>query len=89
MESRILQLKIPGLHGALAGQLAAALHTLRQLDLKKTPSIAEAIDWGLALTLMGIDVLEPEAMLSTLNVLFKYREDLDKAQTAIIAYREG
>lgn len=88
LESRILQLKIPGIHSAMAAQLAAALQSLRELDLKKTPSIAEAIDWGLALTLLGLDTLETEAMLSTLNVLFKYREDLDQAR-ALIAKQKG
>lgn len=83
LESRILQLKIPGLQDELAGQLAAALRSFRELDLKKTPSIAEAIDWGLALSILGLDTLEPQAMLMTLNVLFKYREDLDKARTMI------
>ncbi|MGE5390063.1 MAG: AAA family ATPase [Deltaproteobacteria bacterium] len=89
MESRILQLKIPGIQSGMAGQLATALHSLRQLDLKKTPSVAEAIDWGLALTLMGMDTLEPETMLMTLNVLFKYREDLDKATTLITSKQEA
>jgi len=88
LESRILQLKIPGIQSEMAGQLAAALHSLRLLDLKKTPSIAEAIDWGMALTLLGLDTLEPEALLSTLNVLFKYREDLEKARTAIMNKQE-
>lgn len=88
LESRILQLKIPGLQEELAGQLARALRSFRDLDLKKTPSIAEAIDWALALSILGLDTLEPQAMLATLNVLFKYREDLDKARTLIIGGQE-
>jgi len=89
LESQILQLKIPGIQREMAGQLAAALQSFRELDLKKTPSIAEAIDWGLALTLLGLDTLEPVAMLTTLNVLFKYREDLDKARAALESKKEG
>jgi len=87
-ETRILQLKIPGIQSELAGQMAAALRSFRELDLKKTPSIAEAIDWGMALTLMGLETLEAEAVLTTLNVLFKYREDLDKARNIVLKEQE-
>jgi len=85
MEESILRLKVPGLRNELAAQLARALHDLRKLELKKTPSIAEGIDWALALVTMGIGEIDREIVVQTLNVLLKYQEDIDKARARIPA----
>ena len=50
---------------------------VRELDLKKPPSIAESIDWARALLLLGADDISPEVFRSTLSIIVKHRTDLD------------
>jgi len=83
-EMQILQLKVPELNHRLAGQLAAALQQLRSFNLRKPPSIAEGIDWAVALLALGMDSLEPEIMLGTLNIILKHQEDIEKAGARLI-----
>jgi len=83
MEESILRLKIPALKQDLARQVAESLQEIRKLELKKTPSIAESIDWALALVSMGIMELDRQVIVKTLNVLLKYQEDIDLAKARI------
>jgi hypothetical protein len=53
------------------------VHSLRQLDLKKSPAISETIDWARSLLLLHADQLEENLVRSTLNVLLKYEEDIE------------
>ena len=55
------------------------MRRLRALDLQKPPGVAEAIDWVLALDLLGVTVLDETAAAMTLGSVLKYREDLDTA----------
>ena len=50
---------------------------VRELDLKKPPSIAESIDWARALLLLGAEDISPEVFRSTLSIIVKHRTDLD------------
>ncbi len=83
MEESILRLKVPHLEQNLARQLSESLRDIRKLELKKSPSIAESIDWALALVTMGITELDRETIVQTLNVLLKYQEDIDRAKARI------
>ena len=56
---------------------------LRRMDLRKAPSIAETIDWGRAIVLLGASALDPELVRSTLGVLIKHAEDHAKVLTNI------
>jgi MoxR-like ATPase len=80
MEQQILLLKVPGLTQGMAGKIAAVAHSIRQVDLKKAPSIAEIIDWAAALIEMGSDDLNVETTLQTLNIIIKHREDASKLE---------
>ncbi|MGH7855793.1 MAG: AAA family ATPase, partial [Candidatus Binatia bacterium] len=51
---------------------------IRQLELKKRPSISESIDWARTLVELGVDSLDPETTQETLNVVLKYRQDLER-----------
>src|SRR6478736_8979398 len=53
-EKEIIQLKVPGVGDKLADEVVRLLHRLRKLDLKKTPSISETLDWVRALTLLNV-----------------------------------
>jgi MoxR-like ATPase len=77
-ELAILELRIPGIAKRLADQLAAFAHSVRQMDLRKLPSIAETIDWARALVLLGASSLDPELARATLGALLKHEEDRAK-----------
>jgi len=82
-EQAILELRVPGLGATLAGQLAAFAQKLRALDLRKSPSIAETIDWGRALLVLGASALDPELVRSTLGLLVKHEEDRVKVEAKL------
>ncbi|HYT54293.1 MAG TPA: hypothetical protein VEQ38_06230, partial [Verrucomicrobiae bacterium] len=62
------------------------LHRMRKLDLKKTPSISETLDWVRALTLLNIKQLDNELVEQTLSTLMKYEADIRKAHQELKAY---
>jgi MoxR-like ATPase len=82
-EQAILELHVPGLGQTLAEQLTGFAEKLRRMDLRKAPSIAETIDWGRAIVLLGASALDPELVRSTLGVLIKHAEDHAKVLTNI------
>ena len=83
LEEQILLLKIPEIPQQLASQIASVVRKIRQVQLKKLPSIAESIDWASALVLMGVTELDREIIVQTLNVLLKYQEDIDLARARV------
>jgi MoxR-like ATPase len=76
-ELAILRMKVPGLAESLSQQIVAFVGKLRALDLRKTPSVSESVDWARTLVLLGADSLDPELVRSTLGVLTKHATDLD------------
>jgi MoxR-like ATPase len=78
-EREIVQVRVPEIDAALAAQLARVVRSIRQLELKKAPSISESIDWARTLIHLGIDQLDAEVVTSTLHVLLKYQADIAKA----------
>jgi MoxR-like ATPase len=78
LEEQILLLKIPDIPQRLAKQITEVVRRIRQVQLKKSPSIAESIDWAHSLISLGKDDLDVDTALRTLNILAKYREDLVK-----------
>jgi MoxR-like ATPase len=79
-ELRILRARYPNLPGRLAEGVVAAVAKLRALELKKPPSISETLDWAHSLVLLNADVLTPELVASTLNVVLKYESDAERAR---------
>lgn len=79
-EQAILELHVPGLGKALAEQLARFAEKLREMDLQQAPSIAEMIDWGRALLLLGAGALDEELVRSTLGALLKREDDRSKVE---------
>ena len=77
LEKRIVTLKIPGISQTLADQLVNAIQAIRQLDLKKGPSISETLDWAQSLIALQVEDLSPEVVTDTLNAIVKYRADAD------------
>jgi MoxR-like ATPase len=83
-EVEIVRLHTPELREGIARRLVEIVAMVRELDLKKPPSIAESIDWARALLLLGADDITPEVFRQTMSVIVKHRTDLD-----IVAERVG
>jgi MoxR-like ATPase len=80
LEVRILETKVPGIEKRLAEDLVGMMQRLRKLDLKKTPSISETLDWARALLALNAKQLDEGLVRDTLNVILKYEGDIKKAQ---------
>ncbi|MGB0094682.1 MAG: MoxR family ATPase [Solirubrobacteraceae bacterium] len=76
-ELEIVRLHSPELDERIARKLVEIVHQVRELDLKKPPSIAESIDWARALLLLGADDIDGETFRQTMSVIVKHRTDLD------------
>jgi MoxR-like ATPase len=79
-EKEIVLTKVEGVSDNLAEQIARIVRSLRQLDLKKAPSVSETIDWARTLVLLGIQTIDAKTATDTLNILLKYRTDIQKAE---------
>ena len=77
-EREIINAKIPGMDENLADQIARIVRSIRQLDLKKHPSVSETLDWAKTLLLLGIEKIDADVATDTVNVLLKYRSDIEK-----------
>ena len=78
-ETEIVLTKVEGITDALADQIARIVRSIRQLDLKKAPSVSETLDWARTLVLLGIENIDAEKAKETLHVLLKYQTDIAKA----------
>src|SRR6516165_6152833 len=74
------QISIPELDAALAEQIAKVVNSIRNIELKKAPSISETIDWARTLVYLGRNEITPEVLGDTLHVLLKYQSDIAKAR---------
>jgi MoxR-like ATPase len=83
-ELAIVRLHVPELDAKLARKLLEVVGMVRDLDLKKPPSIAESIDWARALLLLGAQDIDAAVFRETLSVIVKHRTDLD-----VVAERVG
>jgi MoxR-like ATPase len=79
-ELAILNTKVPGIDKKLAEDVVRIVQRIRELDLKKTPSISETLDWARALMALNADSLEQELVADTMNIILKYQGDIHKAQ---------
>jgi MoxR-like ATPase len=77
LEERIVRSRVPDVEEQLRHQLVEFVHSLRQLDLKKSPAISETIDWARSLLLLHATQLDEELVSSTLNVLLKFEDDIE------------
>jgi len=75
----IVLTKVEGITENLADQIARIVRSIRQLDLKKAPSVSETLDWARTLILLGIDHIDAQEAKDTLHILLKYQTDIAKA----------
>ncbi|HSD81768.1 MAG TPA: MoxR family ATPase [Solirubrobacteraceae bacterium] len=83
-ELEIVKLHTPELDDRVALRLVEVIAMVRELDLKKPPSIAESIDWARALLLLGADDIDRRTFTETMSIIVKHRTDLD-----VVAERVG
>jgi MoxR-like ATPase len=78
-EKEIVLTKVPGISDHLADQVARIVRSIRQLELKKAPSVSETLDWARTLVLLNIDSIDAQQAKETLHILLKYQSDIAKA----------
>lgn len=78
-EKQIVLARVPDINVNLADQIARIVRSIRQLDLKKAPSVSETLDWARTLILLGVDHIDAQQAKETLHVLLKYQTDIAKA----------
>jgi MoxR-like ATPase len=84
-EQEIVLSHVPDLSGTLTSQISGVVRSLRQLELKKRPSVSETIDWARTLSLLGAREISTELVLSTLHILLKHQSDIEKAAAELTA----
>jgi MoxR-like ATPase len=83
-EKDIVRVRVPEIDDELAEQVSRVVRSIRELDLKKAPSISETIDWARTLLFLGRDEVSPEVIGETLHVLLKYQSDIVKARKELV-----
>src|SRR5207342_3873104 len=77
-EKQIVLAKVPDVSDNLADQIARIVRSIRQLELKKAPSVSETLDWARTLVLLGIQSVTEKDAAETINILLKYQSDIAK-----------
>jgi MoxR-like ATPase len=83
-EMEIVRLHAPDVDERMARRIVEVVHLVREVDMKKPPSIAESIDWARALLLLGAEDIDRELFEQTMSIIVKHRTDLD-----LVAERVG
>ena len=83
-ERDIILSRVPGISTALAEQIAQVVRSLRSLDLKKAPSVAETLDWARTLVVLGRREIGDEDAAATLHILLKYQTDIERATKELL-----
>lgn len=79
-EMAVVRLKVPELSPNLARQVVELVQSLRSLDLRKSPSISETLDWAKALVALNASKLDQSTLTTTMSVLLKHENDLQRAR---------
>ena len=82
-ENTILQARVPELNQQLRDNIVNFVQAVRQMDLKKPPAVSETIDWARTVVLLNMSVLDAEFIRNTLNVLLKFRSDIENVEGEI------
>ena len=78
-EKEIVLTRVPDISEHLADQVVRIVRSIRQLELKKSPSVSETLDWARTLVLLGIENVDADQAKETLHILLKYQSDIAKA----------
>jgi MoxR-like ATPase len=78
-ERSIVAERVPGITSELVDEVVRVVSLLRSLELQKHPSISETLDWARTLVLLGIEHVDADTTTAMLNLLLKYKSDIDLA----------
>ncbi|HVM66576.1 MAG TPA: MoxR family ATPase [Acidimicrobiales bacterium] len=84
-EREIVLAKVPGVTEHLAEEIVRIVRSIRALELKKSPSVSETLDWARTLLLLGVQSIDADQAKSTLHILLKYQSDIAKATKELSA----
>jgi MoxR-like ATPase len=88
-EKEIVLTKVPDISESLADQVARIVRSIRQLELKKAPSVSETLDWARTLVLLGVQSVNEKDAADTINILLKYQSDIAKAVKELTEDKTG
>ena len=83
LEEQIIISRVPEVDEKLRSELVSFVQNLRELDLKKLPSVSDTIDWARSLVLLNVKSLDANLVRETLNILLKFQSDIDSADSEI------
>jgi len=83
LEEQIIISRVPEVDEKLRSELVSFVQNLRELDLKKLPSVSETIDWARSLVLLNVKSLDANLVRETLNILLKFQSDIDAADSEV------
>lgn len=83
-EREIISARIPGLSDQLINRISDTVSALRSMDLKKSPSISETLDWAQTLSILGTDDLTDEIIVGHANILLKHQTDIERLRSELI-----
>ena len=78
-EQEILLARVPELSEAMAARIAGVVRSVREMALRKAPSVSESIDWARTLLALNVESVDAGITQETLGVLLKYQEDIERA----------
>ena len=84
-EREIVAARVPGISSELADQVARIVRSLRTLELRKPPSVAETLDWARTLVVLGIESVDATGARDTLHILLKYQTDIERAAKELLS----
>ena len=84
-EREIVRRRVPGIGDELSDQVARIVRSLRTLELRKPPSVAETLDWARTLVVLGTTSIDAAGARDTLHVLLKYEQDIERARKELLA----
>ena len=88
LEREIVMTRVPGISERLTGQLVSFIHQVRNLDIKKLPSVSETIDWAKTLVILHAENLNREVVRETLNTFLKAQDDIRVAEEKLYTLTE-
>jgi MoxR-like ATPase len=83
-EKLILAAGVPELSEAMADKIARTVRSIRELAVRKAPSVSESLDWARTLLVLGIEDVDSGVTKGTLEVLLKYRSDIEKVERELL-----
>ena len=88
-EKEIILARVPQIDNAFAEQIARVVRSIRAFDLKKPPSVSETLDWARTLLLLGVERVDGDVARSTLSILLKYQQDIEKVKSELVLKDSG